>query len=290
MAPRTRKGHPRHRVTEAAFDAVMFDLFDRLKVKDEAVRKWIVKVLQSKTRDGQRIHGEKLSELQRQQTNLKNQRDRLLNLRILDEIDEKTFAAKDTELRDREARVMLELEGHGRQTSENADLAIKVFELSQALRTKWDSAETPDKRRILEILCLNFSLADATLCPTMRKPFDALAEGLSVQSGRSSWTTEELSRRIELFVEGVATLDPHIKQMLLCLETPRCPVEPFPALQSRPRLCIERPMTARTCVRASGGSWSRCQARWRLTCWGAMPGFAASNTARLRKGLRGTPR
>ncbi len=34
---------------------------------------------------------------------------------------------------------------------------------------------------------LNFRLDDVTLIPTMRKPFDVLAEGLVSQSSRGDW-------------------------------------------------------------------------------------------------------
>ena len=40
------------------------------------------------------------------------------------------------------------------------------------------------KRRILEVVCLNFTLDGVTLVPEMRKPFDVFAEGLSVCSSR----------------------------------------------------------------------------------------------------------
>jgi hypothetical protein len=46
------------------------------------------------------------------------------------------------------------------------------------------------KRRLLEIVCLNCRLDDVTLVPTMRKPFDVLAEGLiSKKSGEGGIRT-----------------------------------------------------------------------------------------------------
>jgi len=64
------------------------------------------------------------------------------------------------------------------------DLEVKAFELSQILREQWLMADYATKRRILEIILSNCTLVDATLCPTMRKPFDVLAEGLlSQESG-----------------------------------------------------------------------------------------------------------
>jgi hypothetical protein len=108
----------------------------------------------------------------------------LLNLRLLDEIDADTFASKNTELRDRIAGLTLQLEAGHRRRDEHADLAQKVFELSQSLTERWLAAEYLEKRQILEMLCLNFSLDGETLVPTMRKPFDMLVEGLLVSSSR----------------------------------------------------------------------------------------------------------
>jgi site-specific DNA recombinase len=112
---------------------------------------------------------------------------RLLNLRLNDEIEAATFAAKDTELRDRAAQVRLQLEACDRGQSENAELAIKAFELSQRLEEKWLTADYGAKRQILEIICLNLTLVDTTLVPVMRKPFDLLAEGLVSHHHRGDW-------------------------------------------------------------------------------------------------------
>ena len=65
-----------------------------------------------------------------------------------------------------------------------SNLAVKVFELSQALSQKWLTSDYATKRRIMEIVFLNCRLDAATFCPTMRKPFDENVEGLLVQSSR----------------------------------------------------------------------------------------------------------
>jgi site-specific DNA recombinase len=61
---------------------------------------------------------------------------------------------------------------------------VKVFELSQALTSKWLAADIAEKRLLLEIICLNWTLDGVTLVPQMRKPFDLLVEGLLVSSSR----------------------------------------------------------------------------------------------------------
>ena len=72
------------------------------------------------------------------------------------------------------------------------DIAVKAFELSQALRSKWLTADYDAKRRILEIVCLNCTLDGATLVPEIRKPFDVLAEGLLSEKSRGNRTRLEL--------------------------------------------------------------------------------------------------
>ena len=125
-----------------------------------------------------------MADLNRQLTETQKQLDRLLTLRLHDEIDQSTFAAKQTELRDQKSALKLRIEVADRSHDENADIAVKAFELSQCLRSKWVTADYSAKRRILEILCLNFSLIDVTLVPTWRKPFDVLAEGLEIKNSR----------------------------------------------------------------------------------------------------------
>jgi site-specific DNA recombinase len=101
-------------------------------------------------------------------------------------VDQETFARKQTELRDRLANLKLQLDVLDRSSDETAELAAKVFELSQTLRQQWLSADYSTKRRILEILFLNCRLDDATLVTTIRKPFDVLAEGLIADLSRGA--------------------------------------------------------------------------------------------------------
>ena len=175
-----KPGHPRTRIKEADFDAQVLAFFDKIRIDDDSVRDWFRAVLASKTKDSQAETKSMRSELQRQSMLLADQQDRLLNLRIDGQIDDNTFAAKNTELRDRHSSIVLQLEALNRSRDENAELASRVFELSQTLSQRWLTSEYAEKRQILEIVWLNCTLYDVTLCPTIRKPFDVLAEGLSV--------------------------------------------------------------------------------------------------------------
>jgi DNA invertase Pin-like site-specific DNA recombinase len=200
-------GHPRTRVTESDIDRQVLALFDRMRI-DDGVRDWFRAVLRSQTHDAQQESVARRIELTRQVSLTVEQQDRLLNLRIDDQIDEPTFARKQTELRDRLAKLKLQLEALDRSHDETADLASKVFELSQTLRQQWLTADYTAKRRILEIVCLNCRLDDTTLICQIRKPFDVLAEGLLVQQSRDNKTA------IELFLSGLLGWETAMRSMV----------------------------------------------------------------------------
>jgi len=107
-----------------------------------------------------------------------------LNLRLLEEIEAETYATKAQELRDREVGLKLQIAAADRNRHEVIDIAIKAIELSQNLRTKWFAADYAAKRRILEIICLNWKLVGVSPVPELRKPFDLSAEGLPRKDSR----------------------------------------------------------------------------------------------------------
>ena len=180
----TAPDHPRIRVPEADLDRQVLALFDRMRVKDEKFRDLFADALRAYTQHQQRASQQQVAQVKRQHAEVFNEQDRLLTLRLHDEIDAKTFATKGTELRDRAAHLRLQIEAADRGRDELANIVVKAFELSQTLTDKWVQANSAEKRRILEIVCLNFSLDGVSLCPTMRKPFDLLVEGLVFQQSR----------------------------------------------------------------------------------------------------------
>jgi DNA invertase Pin-like site-specific DNA recombinase len=181
-----RAGHPRARLTEAQLDEQIMALFARIR-QPQPVREWFQKMLRLWVSDQQQESRSTADDIQRELSRLRDQQDRLLNLRLMEEIEPETFARKNTELRDRIAALTLQLESAHRRCDERADTAQKVFELSQSLTERWVASLYAEKRQILEMVCLNFTLDGATLVPTMRKPFDILVKGLCVSSSRGDW-------------------------------------------------------------------------------------------------------
>jgi len=180
-------GHPRIRMTEAELDEQVLGLFDRMRVGDDEFRAAFSQELRKSTLSEQQSSKQRVQELKQQHAAVLDQQDRLLNLRLLEEINADTYASKATDLRDEAAKLRLQVEAADRERDETADLAVKAFELSQSLQAKWVTSDYAAKRRILEIVCLNWRLDDVSLVPVMRKPFDLMVEGLSLNNSRGDW-------------------------------------------------------------------------------------------------------
>jgi site-specific DNA recombinase len=176
-------GHPHIRLTEAELDEQIIRVFNLIR-QDDPIREWFPDMLRLWAQDKQRQSRQNTEQVQRDLTLLREQQDRLLNLRLLGEIEADTFARKNTEFRDRIANLTVKLEAAARSRDELTDVALKVFELSQALADRWLTADYSTKRQWLEMVFSNFRLDGATLVYEMNKPFDALVEGLIVQSSR----------------------------------------------------------------------------------------------------------
>lgn len=175
--------HPRVRLREAQIEERVIAMFQAIRIQDREVQDWIRRVLQKKRGADQKEREARLNALQQRQALIRRRMDQLLNMRLAGEIDSDWFADKSAELREEQGSTGLQIEALSRQQAENADLAIKTFELSQTIEEKWFTSDTPEKRQLLETTCLNFSLEGTNLEITMRKPFDLLLKPPILKDG-----------------------------------------------------------------------------------------------------------
>lgn len=173
-------GHPKHRLTEATIDRQVLAMFQRLRIGDDVTRVWVAKVLRTRTIADRAEARRRATELTRQLNLVNGQRERLLKMRLDDEIDADEYAEQAKCLRDEQARLRLQIEVANRDQEENMDVAIKAFELAQHLQNKWLKADYAAKRRLLSIICLNSQFNGDKLDFSLRKPFNVLAGAASL--------------------------------------------------------------------------------------------------------------
>jgi len=180
--------HPRERINGTELDKQMLAVFDKLKIEDKKVLQWLQRVIRTKMQSEAVDNTTHARELTRQIDQINKDRYTLLTLRMHGEIEPDTYARKDGELRSLSKRLQIRLEGQSQQKTEIGETALRVLELSQHLKEKWVSADVEEKRLILEIVCLNLTFKNASLEITMRKPFDAIVEGLNLKIGAEERT------------------------------------------------------------------------------------------------------
>lgn len=192
-------GHPSSRLTEQTIDDQVIAFFDRLEVKDPNVRNWIVEVIKAKARsEGERSRSHS-AELTRQKAAVESKLQTLLNLRMDGEVGQDEYASKRRELHERQTAIRLQIETSDRDDREIADQALRAFELSQTLKSRWKTAGIASKRTILGILCEQIRSNRQKLLFIPRKPFDLLEN-----SNFSGMTGAEESRTPDLFIANEA--------------------------------------------------------------------------------------
>jgi site-specific DNA recombinase len=185
-------GHPRIRFTEARIEGLFLDLFARLKMDERAAR-WVVEVVKARAGHSRELNGQLRADLERQRLAAESRLKALLDLRVDREITAEDYAAKRSELLDRQAGLRVQLEETDRDDAQIADLAVRVIELSQSLENRWKTGDFRAKREILGLLCESVRSNSENLEIRLRKPFDLIASGdLVSSSGAEESRTPDL--------------------------------------------------------------------------------------------------
>lgn len=191
------EGHPRIRLTEEDMDAQVKAIFESLRVEDPEILDWFRETLHDLAGDREAQQRHQRRTLESQLARLDEKKSGLVRLRLDGRIDDEQYDRLQQELRVEERAALDRLEELTHQGSEDADLVVATFELSQALAERWDAADVAARRQLLQILASNWLLEGRTLVPDLRKPFDLLSSGLmtaGVGDGRSRGT-RTLGRR-----------------------------------------------------------------------------------------------
>lgn len=158
-------------------EAIVADL-EKLRLPTPEIADWFRKSLHSAFADISTIQRDQTKTLHKRKSELAGMEDRLLNTFLAGTIDEPTFNAKRTQIRDELAGVDRSLAGLGDLQPADAEAALAVFDFSQKAAEIWRGSKMLEKREILETVSLNRTLGHLSLVTEKRKPFDILAEGL----------------------------------------------------------------------------------------------------------------
>lgn len=155
------------------------------------VLEWIKTGLKSSREEEQRFHKEALAQRQKQITTLQRRLEVAYDDRLDGRITIEEYQTRSNGWREEMARHREEIEQHDRADHAYADQGVLLLELAEAAFDIYESAEAPDKRRLLDFLCLNSEFRGDSLAVDFRKPFDGLAESIDAAKKNGATFPEE---------------------------------------------------------------------------------------------------
>ena len=147
---------------------------------------WLKDALRETDTKSQGLRENRIASLQKELERASQRLSRLYDAKFDGELDEEAFKAKEGEYRANITEIKAILNGLSKVNPNWYENASRILELSNRLYPQYLKSKYEDKAAILKFLASNYTLVDATIVPTYRKPFDKIAEGLS----RPSWLPE----------------------------------------------------------------------------------------------------
>jgi hypothetical protein len=96
--------------------------------------------------------------------------------RLAGRIDVSMFERKSTEFRERQARILAEIEAHGTADDQYVESGIWLFELARNMHRLFEKQTPTEKRHLLNLVVSNSVWKNGTINATWRQPFDMIAD------------------------------------------------------------------------------------------------------------------
>ncbi|MDP6119496.1 MAG: hypothetical protein QF748_00880, partial [Candidatus Pacebacteria bacterium] len=107
---------------------------------------------------------------------LQSRLDKLLDLFIDGKIKEEDHNRKLTEIKEKQQKINIELEGYTDADESYHITARTVLSLAQRAKELFESSEVEEKRQILSFVFQNLSIKEKRLQYSLRSPFDVISK------------------------------------------------------------------------------------------------------------------
>lgn len=179
-----RARRPFRQVKQPALEEQVLSLFSKMRTDDEEIRNWFVKALAIQAQRSGEAKATETAGLDLDIAAISTKENGLFEAYSGGAYTVEELRKRQQALREERDILIERRTALGQQADQDADDAVAAFELANNLGKRWKSADLAAKRRLLNVVCSNWTLKGVTLVPTMRRPFDALVEGPLISSGR----------------------------------------------------------------------------------------------------------
>ena len=147
----------------------------------------ITSYLQQSHEAEKKYHGNKINVLIKEEGNIKNKINRLLDLYLERSINEPTYNSKNKDLERQLAKIKTEKEIHEGADGDFKKTVVTALQLANKASELFESSKISEKRDLINFVFSNLSLRGAKLDYALRKPFDMMVN----LSSRADWLLEQ---------------------------------------------------------------------------------------------------
>jgi len=149
-------------------------IFDNLGIKDKALLDATIGYIKTTTDAKKAYHNHEVGQLKKQHTEIQDKLDRLMDLRLDGEIGKEEFELQKNRLRNKQHETRDLIEIYDKADDQFSKALISLLTIASDSDKLWASSTIAEKRELLNFVFANLQLKGATLCYTLRKPFDSM--------------------------------------------------------------------------------------------------------------------
>ncbi|MEZ6071170.1 MAG: recombinase family protein [Pirellulales bacterium] len=181
--------HPRVRWKSGDLERAIANDLQSMRAATPEIAGWFRTELKAAVSDLTAVRRRQSKSLAKRKAELEAMQDRLPDAYLAGAVNQemyepKMYVATSNKLKVEQAKVDEALMQLGDVDPASAESLLALFDWTQDAAEIWLGSNIRTKGEIIESVCLNHTLTDVTLDTTKRKPFDVLAEGLTLQNSR----------------------------------------------------------------------------------------------------------
>ena len=153
---------------------------NKITIKNQRLAEWIKKALQESHQDEVEYHNKSLEELNHRYEQIQKRLNALYDDKLDGNITPEFYEEKFKQYTEEKEEILASIEMQSSAQTKYFELGISILELSQRAKEIYQKAEIEEKRRLLKLIFSNFYLEEGKLKINYSKPFEVLANAVSV--------------------------------------------------------------------------------------------------------------
>jgi site-specific DNA recombinase len=170
------------------------DVVKAIHLDDETLT-WIVTALKASQKDELEFHRQAMDDLNRELDKIRSRMSQAYEDKLDGKIDEQIWSDIQTKYKTRQETLERQISAYLAADRTYLQQGIQILELANRAYDLYLKQPHEERAKLLNFLLLNALLKDGNLCPTYRKPFDMLVNGVSHQQRRPQGDLNPCCRR-----------------------------------------------------------------------------------------------